>query len=160
MHANNRRSPLRVYAEFVTLEAAYAAGYGSVTGMRRGPVRFYSLDCSGLRHFGYIFTLHIDDPETGLGPALGRTVTVRLTSTGKYAPLYPPQVVARARKAEAKAAALVQPSRAHRRHEMRTLAASCPSPSLHYSSSDDSLNTKTLTLADCGYCEGKVVVRT
>lgn len=35
----------------------------------------------------------------------------------------------------------------------------CPSPSLHYSPSDDSLNTKVLTLADCGYCDGKVVVR-
>lgn len=35
----------------------------------------------------------------------------------------------------------------------------CPSPSIHFSSSDDSLNTKTLTLADCGYCEGQVVVR-
>lgn len=39
------------------------------------------------------------------------------------------------------------------------IPSSCPSPSLHYSPSDDSLNTKILTLADCGYCERKVVVR-
>jgi len=37
--------------------------------------------------------------------------------------------------------------------------ATCPSPSLHFSPSNDSLNTKILTLADCAYCEGKVVAQ-
>jgi hypothetical protein len=36
---------------------------------------------------------------------------------------------------------------------------SCPSPSLHFSPSDDFLNTKILTLADCAYCGEEVVVR-
>lgn len=153
----NRRSPLRVYASFPTLQDAYTAGYGSITGMRRGRVRFYSRNRSGPHHFGYIFTLHIDDPETGLSPSLGRTVTVCLTDTGKHAPLYPPQVMARARKAEAKAEALMVPSRAQHRHELRVLAASCPAPS-HFSPSDDSHNTKLITTADCGWCGEPVVV--